>query len=829
MKIKLTARTLTSGIALAALVVFAGSAMAASYTKTVNPIGNGFGITDLVWAMPNTNTSSTSLTRGMDNVTLSEAFSNNGLTQINGAFLDYGYKYAGSKYLEDIVGFTVSVNPNHPDTLNVWSNLAAICDGNLASLSELGLGGVTAGASGVVGFEANNYYNEINSIDAYGVGTLSIAAPGITLGTWATGSYIPYAGPDSLYFTPMGYGTGTANVWSVPGVDEKTGVLFSSNYDDVLGAFASNFTANYTNTFGSAKLDLTPNGLQLANAPTNGPDDPAADGSTRGSLSANGYAKTAAVFVRTEEEEDNAIADEIKELQYFTYSVSGNNVNVLTNNAYSFNQIDGDSTDWFFGTGFYSSTSYQGPTQISINDNGDIVFPVVILPAGRPDNTLPPASGYRKIYHVGILFMSHSNPGHFKLVADNASLYPMMEHFTSGTQYPGIGGAVIDNQDNVYFTAVNFDSGTSSSEPRVILRASANDPSTPTSWITRPVAWEGLMWKDASGNTDELDYLPELQTGTSDYLAAITSLNAAGGMSRKGLTQNAGSLFNTGALAFSAGVYIGTAKEQDGVVYVAPTQGTPASTNVAQALTQAVGSPATLFNCTIAGSGTPFTTTTGSTSALKTWFHWYITDQSGSQIQFSTLRNDLYVGELIDISGKIATGSPVVLSPDSYEGIVALGTPQASLKLKVVLSNYQGDVTKVPVIVYINNAPFTAFPDASGNISIPVVESVLNSANYTVAVKATHWLSQQATAVAATGSPAVANLGTVTLLNGDVNGDDFVEDQDYSSMGAAWYTQQGVDANYDARADLNGDGFVEDQDYSILGLNWYTGGYFSTL
>jgi len=62
-----------------------------------------------------------------------------------------------------------------------------------------------------------------------------------------------------------------------------------------------------------------------------------------------------------------------------------------------------------------------------------------------------------------------------------------------------------------------------------------------------------------------------------------------------------------------------------------------------------------------------------------------------------------------------------------------------------------------------------------------------------------------------------------SLRNGDVNGDNIVEDQDYSIMGKAWYTLVG-DPNYDARADLNGDGAVEDQDYSILGLNWYQSG-----
>jgi hypothetical protein len=64
---------------------------------------------------------------------------------------------------------------------------------------------------------------------------------------------------------------------------------------------------------------------------------------------------------------------------------------------------------------------------------------------------------------------------------------------------------------------------------------------------------------------------------------------------------------------------------------------------------------------------------------------------------------------------------------------------------------------------------------------------------------------------------------SITLPNGDINHDNFVEDQDYSILGAAWYSAAS-DANYDIRADLNGDAYVEDQDYSILGKNWYKQG-----
>lgn len=91
---------------------------------------------------------------------------------------------------------------------------------------------------------------------------------------------------------------------------------------------------------------------------------------------------------------------------------------------------------------------------------------------------------------------------------------------------------------------------------------------------------------------------------------------------------------------------------------------------------------------------------------------------------------------------------------------------------------------------------------------------------YLVRAKGNHWLSNSATVTA-----AVLTYPNVVLscANGDINNDNYVEDQDYSLLGVAWYSGVG-DGNYNPNADLNGDGYVEDQDYSIMGLNWYQGG-----
>jgi hypothetical protein len=144
----------------------------------------------------------------------------------------------------------------------------------------------------------------------------------------------------------------------------------------------------------------------------------------------------------------------------------------------------------------------------------------------------------------------------------------------------------------------------------------------------------------------------------------------------------------------------------------------------------------------------------------------------------------------------------------------------------VTLNNYVGDITQVPVTVEVQSTSSTTAIetdtvslDSAGNYSfIPTTQGL--SGTYNVVAKASHWLAQCVPTVLDTDGSGVANF---SLINGDVNGDNFIEDQDYSLLGVSWYSAVG-DANYNVNADLNGDGFVEDQDYSIMGMNWYASG-----
>jgi hypothetical protein len=145
-----------------------------------------------------------------------------------------------------------------------------------------------------------------------------------------------------------------------------------------------------------------------------------------------------------------------------------------------------------------------------------------------------------------------------------------------------------------------------------------------------------------------------------------------------------------------------------------------------------------------------------------------------------------------------------------------------NVKGVVTLQSYTAPWTAVPVTVQLrmsggSTTTQTINLASDGSYTIGSVMP----GTYNIAFKASHWLQRVV-------SNVVVSTGDVTgvnalLLNGDVNGDNFVEDQDYSLLGAAWYSAVG-DSNYNVNADLNGDGYVEDQDYSIMGANWYAEG-----
>jgi subtilisin family serine protease len=174
-----------------------------------------------------------------------------------------------------------------------------------------------------------------------------------------------------------------------------------------------------------------------------------------------------------------------------------------------------------------------------------------------------------------------------------------------------------------------------------------------------------------------------------------------------------------------------------------------------------------------------------------------------------------------------AGGKPCYLSVKAINGVgitspITINGPGTTVSGKLILQNYVASITQVPITVQLRqHGSSTTIRTVNLASDTSYTLSSVTSGTYDFAFKASHWLQRVVSNVVIGSQPV--QLPVVTLLNGDINGDNFVEDQDYSLLGLAWYTAVG-DAKYNVNADLNGDGFVEDQDYSIMGLNWYTSG-----
>lgn len=88
---------------------------------------------------------------------------------------------------------------------------------------------------------------------------------------------------------------------------------------------------------------------------------------------------------------------------------------------------------------------------------------------------------------------------------------------------------------------------------------------------------------------------------------------------------------------------------------------------------------------------------------------------------------------------------------------------------------------------------------------------------YTLRVKASHWLAKALSVTLVNG--VNASVGTLSLLNGDVNNDNEVGPGDFTLLSGSFGTQFG-DAGYLASADLNGDEEVGPADFTILAASF---------
>jgi len=172
-------------------------------------------------------------------------------------------------------------------------------------------------------------------------------------------------------------------------------------------------------------------------------------------------------------------------------------------------------------------------------------------------------------------------------------------------------------------------------------------------------------------------------------------------------------------------------------------------------------------------------------------------------------------GDLLVILGTLSTqGSERVIVPSAIR-LVGVELPsRRSLQLQVDWQQWLGNSVPVQIEVLRANGTlvrrYTLTPDDAGIVTLPR-DGVIAPGWYDVRVKSSHWLSRRLRGVflPSTGS------AEVSLINGDVDGDNEITLHDFGRMVHAFGTVRG-DALWNADADLDGDGEVTLFDFGIL-------------
>lgn len=161
--------------------------------------------------------------------------------------------------------------------------------------------------------------------------------------------------------------------------------------------------------------------------------------------------------------------------------------------------------------------------------------------------------------------------------------------------------------------------------------------------------------------------------------------------------------------------------------------------------------------------------------------------------------------------------------PAWYDEVYAESFSPGTVRVHVGLQDFGGDPTTIPVSVELidsasNSTLFeNLFMDTRGFVTVTAPAA----GTYDVRVKASHWLSKLVV-----GAPVSSNGNyglSVSLLNGDVDGDNEVGGSDLSEVSAAFLSAAG-DPNFSEAADLDGDGEVGSSDLSTLSANFLLAG-----
>ena len=180
---------------------------------------------------------------------------------------------------------------------------------------------------------------------------------------------------------------------------------------------------------------------------------------------------------------------------------------------------------------------------------------------------------------------------------------------------------------------------------------------------------------------------------------------------------------------------------------------------------------------------------------------------------------------LVKVPEDLSSSTVIATAPtnDIFRGIAESPSATTEVVVPVNLGDFDLDANKTLTAVVVDangNVVDTTngFVNFAGNLTV-TTKAV--SGSHKVYVRTGHWLQKASASFVANG--ASVTLPTVTLPNGDANGDNSIDLLDYFALSDSYNLSTG-DAGFDANADFNEDGSVDLLDYFILSDNYNLAG-----
>jgi hypothetical protein len=333
--------------------------------------------------------------------------------------------------------------------------------------------------------------------------------------------------------------------------------------------------ASFTNAYGqfAARLDISgtpgslwyPHGqsLQLS--------------SNRGNLGINDTARVIAYWAKTDAEIAFGSGTDINQhLMVIKYGGdSGGAISGITSNLYEFGSLTTGGAYESLNTNaidFFSAIQFNGPGHFSINDHGEITFPVSI----DCTNFNASVNGTRSATITGILW-KEADTGTFRKVVDNQdttlfapAIVPGPGDFWTETNNL-VSPPALDNFGNVFFECgmTNFlIGGTNAVSDVALYQSIPNQYPNPTSWTTRALLREGWYFVEpTSGQTIKIVNIPK-SSGAGTSSSIVPRAFGASAINRVPVPGTTNTL---GGVVICAGLSnLVTGERADGIIYVAP-------------------------------------------------------------------------------------------------------------------------------------------------------------------------------------------------------------------------------------------------------------------